>query len=129
MKKDYIYLAVIALLFILFFVQSGFNQSKYNSKSNSENEIGRYQYFTNPDGSVQGFLDTKAGFLFFLPKSPAMPCDIKEYFSNYFFERYRKDIEDYRLKSKEEGLDSATIEQTIELIFLQNHKQIQERIK
>ena len=36
-----------------------------------------YQYFTDPDGSIQGFLDTKEGFVFFYMNNKWRAWDLK----------------------------------------------------
>lgn len=77
MKKQFIYWLIIGALIIVFLVQTAFNQPSSNPKLINQNEIGRYQCFTNQDGSFRGFLDTKEGFVFLQIKDEWDAWDLK----------------------------------------------------
>jgi len=76
MKKIYVFLVVTGIL-LFFGVQIASNQSKSNPISERQNQIGRYQYFSNSNGSLQGFLDTKEGFVLLCKDNEWEAWDLK----------------------------------------------------
>lgn len=109
MKKEFIYLAVIVILTVFLLVQSTFNQPKYNFKTNDQNEIGRYQYFDDPDGTFGGFLDTKEGFVFLYIGRKWETWDLKSEFESAFLNIWRKDAE---------WIDTSIVADTVKKKFM-----------
>lgn len=104
MKKDLIYLVIIAVLVIFLFIQSNFNQPHQNpvnddkhpigEKGQAKVEIGRYQFFSSPKEILHGILDTKEGFIWLVLRDTIIVRDIKNEFRLYVLRSFIQSMQE-----------------------------------
>jgi hypothetical protein len=109
MKKQTVYWIIIGVLTVIILVQFRLNQSKSEPKLNKGNqsEIGRFQYFVDPNSNFGGFLDTKEGFAYVWVSGKWQVWDIKEQFESHFRSEYI-DLQT-RLSDKNLSKDSSAV--------------------
>ena len=108
------------MLVVIVLVQFRLNQTSSKSissepKLNNQNqsEIGRFQYFVDPNSGVNpfsrfsGFLDTKEGLVYVWVIGEWQVWDIKEQFENHFISEYT-DLETH-LSDKNLPKDSSAV--------------------
>jgi hypothetical protein len=114
MKKDYVYLSFIVVLFVLLFVQSASNQPSSSLLSDTQSEIGRYQYLPIARGEFGGFLDTKEGFVYYYDESSKQfrVLDLKQAIGDYYTKQYSELFKE--LSKAEDPLKRSRIERDLQ---------------